>query len=126
MKLMEMRKKGGGNGINSQSLFNAYQLLVAQTFNMGLDEMIDKDMVIRTPNGLGEIKSNDTKGIRDAFKLEEIPETIKQTMLTSTGTQKFYLNEAAADYFGGAGGAPGATGGTPGRAGAAGVTAAGA
>jgi hypothetical protein len=66
--------------------------------------MIDKDMVIRTPNGLGEIKSNDTRGIRDAFKLEEIPEAIKQTLLTSSGTQKFYLNEAAADYFGGAGG----------------------
>lgn len=101
MELLKIQKDRRGNGINSQGLFNAHQLKVAQTFGISIAEMIKQDMIMYLPNGEGEIRLKTKDGLKQAFKIEAMPEAIKQTLLTSSGTQPFMLNEAAAAYFGG-------------------------
>jgi len=98
---LSRKKKDQSRGIGTDELFRLHQLQVAQAFGMSLSEMIDKDMVIHAPNSSSEIVTANKDGLRQAFKIEPIPEAIKQTLLTSSGTQAFMLNDAAAGYFGG-------------------------
>lgn len=85
----------------AQSIFAVQQMMVERLFGVSLDEMLDKDYVIRTPMSASFALTD----VRQVFKAEAIPAEVKQSVMkTSSGTQPFLLNEAAAAYFGGAGG----------------------
>jgi hypothetical protein len=90
--------------MNSKELLKVHQMLAHRQFGKSIDDMIKEDYMIRTPMSSSAIKSNDPKGLKQAFTIEAIPEEVKQAMLTSTGTMPYMLNEAAATYFGGADG----------------------
>jgi hypothetical protein len=105
VELLPRKRKGLSiKGINTDDLFKLHQLKVAQMFGKSLVEMEKEDLILTIPQGLGEIKAHNPKGITQSWKIEPIPDAIKQTMITASGSQPFMMNEAAADYFGGANG----------------------
>lgn len=101
LKLLPMEKVDGKHAVKAREIFNMQQMLYQRAFGISLEDMIEKDKVFKVPDSSANIKGNDLAAIRQAFKVEDMPDVIKQaTILTSTGTEAFMLNEAAAGYFG--------------------------
>jgi hypothetical protein len=101
MKVLEIKKGKRGHGINSQDIYEVQQALVRQAFGMSLSDMIDKDMQMEAPLSESGVSSITRRSdIKQAFKISEMNEAVKQTMLTSSGTEAFMLNDAAAGFFG--------------------------
>jgi len=100
MKFLEMKRKSLSHGINSQGVYEMQQMLVAQSFGMGLDDMIAKDMVMEVPLSVEGINLTYRSDVKQSWKVGPMNEQVKQTMLTSTGSQAFMLDQAAASYFG--------------------------
>jgi len=102
IKFLERKRDHFSHRINTDDLYKHEQLMVAQLFGKSLADMVDNDEVIKMDkNG---IQVHNPQGIKQVFKTEPIPDEVRQTLLTSSGTQPFMLNEAAAAYFGGASG----------------------
>jgi len=98
MVFLERKNRRFGR-VNTDLLFKHEQLMVAQMLGKSLADMKkDEDVIKIEKNG---IQIHNPKGIKQVFSIEKMPETVRQTLLTSSGTQPFMLNEAAADYFGG-------------------------
>jgi len=99
MEFLERTNRRFGR-VNTDTLFRNEQVMVAQMLGKSLAELKKDESVIKIKhNG---IEVHNPKGIKQAFSIEKIPDAVKQTLLTASGTQPFMLNEAAAEYFGGA------------------------